>query len=180
MSAAVQLSASARAPHWGSWVIAIDLEALYRAEHRRIYLLALRMTRDSGAAEDILQESFVQAWTHRAAFRQECTPATWVHRIAVRCALRHLRGVGRYDRRFVPMGDDDDFVGAVQSAAPDTDIDLERAIASLPPRARMVFLLHQVEDYSTQDVAVQMGIALGTVKAQLHRARHLLMEYLER
>jgi RNA polymerase sigma-70 factor, ECF subfamily len=180
MSATIQPCDWPRASHSGCWVSDIDLEALYRAEHRRIYMLALRMTRNAAAAEDILQESFVQAWTNRAMFRHECAPATWIHRIAVRCALRHIRGVGRYDRRFVPIGDHDDFIGAVQSAAPTTDIDLERAIASLPPRARMVFLLRQVEDYSTQDVAMHMGIALGTVKTQLHRARRLLMEYLTR
>jgi len=180
MSTVPQRCASLGPPHICARLGAIDLEAIYRTHSRRLYLLALRMTGDVAAAEDVLQEAFVQAWMHRDTFRSASTLTTWVHRIAVRCALRYLRDVSRHDRRFARIDGTDALTVAVRSVVPETDIDLERAIAKLPPRARLAFLLHQVEAYSLQEVAVQMGTALGTVKAQLHRARRLLMEDLTR
>ncbi len=153
-------------------------EELYRAHHRRVYALALRMTGSASLAEEVTQEAFVQAWEALPSFRGESAFGTWLHGIAVRVVLRH----GRTERRRKSRVEADEtaLAGATVGPAPETSLGLEKAVAALPSGARRVLVLHDVLGYRHEEVARLLGIAVGTVKAQLHRARKLVMEALER
>ena len=150
-------------------------EELYRLHHRRVYALALRMARDTSRAEEMTQEAFVRAWQALSSFRSESAFGTWLHSLAVRVILRQMRSDQRWEERRDMAG----YLSEVRRAMPETSLDLERAIASLPDRARTVLLLHDVEGYRYEEIAQRLGVALGTVKAQLHRARKLATEALE-
>ena len=150
-------------------------EALYRRHHRRVHGVIARLVGQAGArAEDLTQEAFVRAWQALPSFRFESAVSTWLHRLAVNTALMELRA-----RRSRPLADDDE--DAMESlSTPDTaghavlGRDLERAVATLPPRARAVLVLHDVEGWKHEEIAEELGMAVGSSKAQLHRARGLL------
>lgn len=151
-------------------------ERFYRRHAGRVHGVIVRLVGGSGArAEDLTQEAFVRAWQALPRFRFESAVTTWLHRLAVNTALMELRS-----RRSGPRFDDDD---AALDAVPVADsaghatmqgMDLERAVATLPPRARAVLVLHDVEGWKHEEIAVELGMAIGSSKAQLHRARKLL------
>lgn len=150
-------------------------EQLYRRHHRRVHGVILRLVGQAGAlAEDLTQEAFVRAWQALPSFRFESAVSTWLHRLAVNTALMELRA-----RRSRPQADDDE--DALEAlSTPDTagravlGRDLERAVATLPPRARAVLVLYDVEGWKHEEIAEELGMAVGSSKAQLHRARGLL------
>jgi RNA polymerase sigma factor (sigma-70 family) len=150
-------------------------EQLYHRHHRRVHGVIVRLVGMASArAEDLTQEAFVRAWQALPSFRHESAVSTWLHRLAVNTALMELRS-----RRSRPLQDDDEETFE-QLSSPDTagnavlGRDLERAVASLPPRARAVLVLHDVEGWKHEEIATQLGMAVGSSKAQLHRARGLL------
>ncbi|MDR0183029.1 RNA polymerase sigma factor [Lysobacter arvi] len=158
-------------------------EALYRKHAGRVHGVIARLVGAHGArAEDLTQEAFVRAWQALPAFRFESAFSTWLHRLAVNTALMDLRS-----RRSRPQdeGDSDeevfDLIGSADSAGHTTalSMDLERAVASLPPRARAVLVLYDVEGWKHEEIAAELGMAVGSSKAQLHRARNLLRDRLE-
>jgi RNA polymerase sigma-70 factor, ECF subfamily len=155
---------------------------LYREHVGRIYALCLRLTGDAAAAEERTQDAFIRAWERLRTFRGESAFATWLHRLAVNVVLMERRGSGRRERRVAPASDDPVYERAATppAAPPGERLDLERAIAALPQGAREVFVLFDVEGYSHEEIARMCGIAVGTSKAQLFRARRLLREMLER
>lgn len=152
-------------------------EQLYRRHHARMHGVIARLVGQAGArAEDLVQEAFVRAWQALPAFRFESAVSTWLHRLAVNTALMELRS-----RRGRPgMDDDEDALESLPTADTAGNAmlgrDLERAVASLPPRARAVLVLHDVEGWKHEEIAAELGMAVGSSKAQLHRARHLLRE----
>ena len=152
-------------------------EQLYRRHHARVHGVIARLVGQAGArAEDLVQEAFVRAWQALPAFRFESAVSTWLHRLAVNTALMELRS-----RRGRPgMDDDEDALELVPIADTAGNAmlgrDLERAVATLPPRARAVLVLHDVEGWKHEEIAAELGMAVGSSKAQLHRARHLLRE----
>ena len=152
-------------------------EQLYRRHHARMHGVIARLVGQAGArAEDLVQEAFVRAWQALPAFRFESAVSTWLHRLAVNTALMELRS-----RRGRPgMDDDEDALDSVPTADTAGNAmlgrDLERAVATLPPRARAVLVLHDVEGWKHEEIAAELGMAVGSSKAQLHRARHLLRE----
>ena len=151
-------------------------EALYRRHVGRVHGAIRRLVGGHGSrAEDLTQEAFVRAWQALPAFRFESAFATWLHRLAVNTALMELRS-----RRSRPFEDGDDEAVA-QLGSPDSaghltalSLDLERAVATLPPRARAVLVLYDVEGWKHEEIAAELGMAVGSSKAQLHRARGLL------
>jgi RNA polymerase sigma-70 factor, ECF subfamily len=152
-------------------------EALYRHHVGRIHALCLRMTGSRPAAEDCVQETFVQAWQNLDRFEARSAFGTWLHRIAVNCVLGLQRAESRRPSGHLQAVDDgrSDPWGADAGARdPQLDLELERAITSLPEGARNVLVLHSLAGYSHEEVAAMLGIAVGTCKAQLHRARSLL------
>jgi len=156
---------------------------LYREHAGRVYALCLRLTGDGRDAEERTQDVFVRLWDKLSSFRGESAFSSWLHRLAVNVVLNERRTTGRRERRVMPTEDPDSVVGA-QHAAPlhgsSLSIDLERAIAELPDGAREVFVLYDIEGYAHGEIAQLVGIAEGTSKAQLFRARRLLREKLER
>ena len=154
-------------------------ERLYREHVDRVFSLCLRMTGDRAAAEELTQDVFVRAWEKLALFRGESAFSTWLHRLAVNVVLTARKTAGR--RGAHDGGDDETIAGlAARPHAPGDRMDLEGAIAGLPPGARRVFVLHDVEGYKHEEIADFLGITAGGSKAQLHRARMLLREALQR
>jgi RNA polymerase sigma-70 factor, ECF subfamily len=145
-------------------------ERLYRRHVGMVHGLCLRLANGRDHAEDATQETFVAAWRALARFEGRSRFSTWLHRIAVNTTLGGRRLAD------LPLAPDqamqEDLVGASVSSEP--PIDLERAIGALPPGARHVLVLVGIYGYSHEEVAEWLGIAVGTSKAQLHRARDLL------
>jgi len=160
-------------------------ERVYRAHVDRVYSVCVRMTADRAMAEELTQDTFVRAWEKLSLFRGESSFATWVHRLAVNVVLNARKADSRL-RRHVPVSTDEreDDTGAEAPApiafAPGEWMDIEQAIARLPAGARRVFVLHDVEGYRHEEIGEMLGITAGGSKAQLHRARMLLREALNR
>lgn len=183
MTAAFQTS-EASTEQQGEWVSQAAkgdrsaFEKLYRSHARRVFSVIWRLVGGNEArAEELTQEAFVKAWQALPGFRGDSAFSTWLHRLAVNTALMDLRANAKSDRQEVSD------VELEQFSAPATSrtnrIDLEQAVQSLPPRARAVLLLYDVEGWTHQEIAGELGMAVGSSKAQLHRARGLLRERLE-
>jgi RNA polymerase sigma-70 factor (ECF subfamily) len=153
-------------------------EALYRTHAGAIFALCRRMTGDDVRARELVQDAFVRAWERLTTFRGQSSLATWLHRLATNIALEHLRSTTRDTLRLI--GGDDDVYGARSFAGQlEARIDLETAVARLPAGARVVFVLHEIEGYSHEEIAQMTGIAAGTARVQLWRARRALMRLLD-
>ena len=151
-------------------------EQLYRMHIDKVYGLCLRMTGNVAEAEDCAQEAFIQAWNKLSKFRGDSAFSTWLHRIAVNSVLGRMRKSKREQDRIQ--------VAAEISPGPATIgdggnlNDLSDAVNRLPEGARHVFVLSGVYGYSHEEASNMLGIAVGTSKAQLHRARRLLSQQL--
>lgn len=154
-------------------------EALYRENADRVYALCLRMSGDGQRAEELVQDAFVRAWEKLGTFRGDARFSTWLHRLTVNLVLQTRRSRGRRRDREVTAPDLEVFGRAAVSAMPGTRVDLERIIAGLPEKAREVLVLRDVQGYKYKEIASMTGVTLGTVKAQIHRARALVQEALE-
>jgi RNA polymerase sigma-70 factor, ECF subfamily len=146
-------------------------EALYRQFAPRIYGLCLRLTGQREAAEDCTQESFVSAWRSLAQFEKRSRFSTWLQRIAIHTVQSRRRGLRFLHEVGEPAAGLPDMADPGGGAPP---LDLERAIAALPEGARHVLVLVGIYGYSHAEAANSLGVAEGTCKAQLHRARGLL------
>jgi RNA polymerase sigma-70 factor (ECF subfamily) len=157
----------------------VAFEGLYRLHLGRVYAICLRVTADPVQAEILTQDAFVRAWEKLGSYRGRGTFWGWLRRLAMNVVLDDRRSGAR--RRRWLQGEELKESEAV-TPPPETEsaIDLERAIAGLPNGARLVFVLHDVHGYAYKEIAEIAGVALGTVKAQLHRARRLLRETLSR
>ena len=152
-------------------------EALYRANIDRVYGLCLRMTGNVGEAEDCAQEAFIQAWTKLDKFRGDSAFGTWMHRIAVNAVLGRIRKSKREQDRIQVVAD---MATSPASIGDSGELrDLSDAIDRLPEGARHVFVLNAVYGYSHEESSDMLGVAVGTTKAQLHRARRLLAQQLK-
>lgn len=159
-------------------------ERLYRQHVNRVFSLCARMVADRARAEELTQDVFVRAWEKLHLFRGESSFTTWLHRLAVNVVLNARKAEGRQRAKLAETDEDDGMdalAGTVGSPlAPGDLLDLEQAIAALPPGARRVFVLHDVEGYKHEEIAELLGVTTGATKAQLHRARLLLREALNR
>jgi RNA polymerase sigma-70 factor (ECF subfamily) len=161
-------------------------EFLYQMHKRRVYSLCLRMTGNTAEAEDLAQEAFLQLFRKIATFRGESAFSTWLHRLSVNVVLMHLR------RKGLPEVSLEETMQPVQDDGPKRDIgerdknlmgsidrvNLERAIESLPPGYRTIFVLHDMEGYEHNEIASMMGCSIGNSKSQLHKARMKLRDLL--
>jgi RNA polymerase sigma-70 factor (ECF subfamily) len=160
---------------------ATAFEQLYRANVRRIYALCYRLAGDGALAEELAQDVFVKAWQKLGSFRGESAFSSWLYPIAVNVALSERRSRRRRTARITSTDDLTPFEKPGRPApGPEAGFDLERALALLPEGARAVFVLHDVEGYRHEEIGRLTGVATGTSKAQLHRARRLLREALGR
>lgn len=159
-------------------------ERLYRKHVGRVYSLCARMVSDRARAEELTQDVFVRAWEKLKLFRGDSSFGTWLHRLAVNVVLNDRKTEGRRRTRFEEEDEEsgmDKFAGVVGMPLPPGDLlDLEQAIGMLPPGARRVFTLHDVEGYKHEEIAEMLGVTSGATKAQLHRARMLLRQALNR
>jgi len=152
-------------------------ERLYREHAGRVYGLCLRMTRDVQLAEDCTQETFINAWRALPRFETRSSLSTWLHRIAVNVSLAKRRKASPVG----PSLDDEEGAGDALEWTLETPVevrDIEAAIDALPDGARDALVLHALYGYSHGEAAQMLGVAEGTCKAQLHRARKLLRERL--
>jgi RNA polymerase sigma-70 factor (ECF subfamily) len=159
-------------------------ERLYRGHVNRVYSLCARMVTDRARAEELTQDVFVRAWDKLHLFRGESSFSTWLHRMAVNVVLNARKSDGRMRSKF---DENDEELGLDSLPAKSSSmigagemLDIEAAIAKLPPGARKVFVLHDVEGFKHEEIAEQLGVTTGATKAQLHRARLLLRQSLSR
>lgn len=159
----------------------LAFERLYRAHVDRVFSLCARMVADRTRAEELTQDVFVRAWEKLHLFRGESSFGTWIHRLAVNVVLNARKTEGRR-RAWVDEDEDGETIERTPGLPhqPGDRMDLEAAIAKLPPGARRVFTLYDIEGYSHEEIAETLGVTTGATKAQLHRARMLLREALTR
>jgi len=155
-------------------------EEVYRRTADRVYALCLRMCADGEEAAELMQDAYVRAWERLESFRGDSRFTTWLHRLTVNVVLQSRRKKGRRRAREVTDVDLERYGRTAVAAMPGTRVDLERAIAALPEKARAVLVLRDVQGYRYDEIADMTGVSLGTVKAQIHRARKLVQEALER
>jgi len=165
---------------------ALAFETLYNLHKRRVYSLCLRMTANTAEAEDLTQEAFLQLFRKIGTFRGESAFSTWLHRMAVNVVLMRLRKKGL---PVIPLDDpseSEEETARKEPGAPDIALagsvdrlELQRAVESLPPGYRTIFVLHDVEGYEHNEIAGLVGCSIGNSKSQLHKARMKLRELLK-
>ena len=151
-------------------------EALYRHHVGKVYGLCLRMTANRATAEDCTQEAFIRAWRSLPAFESRSAFGTWLHRIAVNAVL--AQGRRRSERLGTSGSAEGEAVALPDPSASDagTVLDLEAGLRQLPAGARQALVLVGLYGYSHEEAAELLGVAVGTCKSQVHRARQLLGE----
>jgi RNA polymerase sigma-70 factor (ECF subfamily) len=149
-------------------------EALYRRHVGRVHGLCLRLCGNQARAEELTQECFVRAWRKINSFRGDSAFGTWLYRLSTNLVLSDLRRHRHWEQSL------DELPEEVDHHEPDAPLerDLERAIARLPDGARAVLVLHDIEGYSHPEISAMTGIAVGTSKTHLHRARRALRGWL--
>ena len=153
---------------------------LYEKHHKSIYALCWRMLADKDSAEDVCQEVFVVLWQKINNFRGESKFSTWLHSVATNVVLGHLRKNKNWLQRVFSIEEQGQNVveASVRLTDDSTLMMLDRHIARLPERARLVFVLFAVEGYRHEEIAKMLKMAVGSSKSQYHRARNLLKESL--
>lgn len=152
--------------------------ALYDAHVDRIYRLAFRLAGSDDLAQDFTQDTFIRAFERLSDFRGDSAFGTWLHSIAVSVSLNGMRKVKRFRGRETVLDEALDHKAGTRRAEPDLKVRLTQAIDALPPGYRTVFLMHDVEGYTHEEIAHALGLQPGTSKAQLSRARAKLREAL--
>lgn len=152
-------------------------EWLYRSYVRQVYGTCLRLTDRAQDAEDFTQRVFVRAWRRLESFRGDSPLGPWLRSIAVRLMIDERRSRWREDLATVEH--DREFEDPAPRRVSDAVIDLERALRTLPPGARRVLVLHDIEGLTHREIAGRLGVSVGTTKTQLFRARRALKERLQ-
>jgi RNA polymerase sigma-70 factor (ECF subfamily) len=151
-------------------------ERVYRRHAARVHTLCCRMLAPE-EADDLTQDVFIRAWQKLALFRGDSAFGTWLYRLAVNLILARRQTFAARRGRF-DGGDPDVIPLPARTARPDLRVDVDAAIGTLPPGAREVFVLHDVEGYTHEEIAGLLNVTAGTSKSQLHRARMNLRQYL--
>ncbi|MFI5239301.1 MAG: RNA polymerase sigma factor [Gemmatimonadales bacterium] len=153
-------------------------ERLYRANVNHVYAVCVKMCGDRSRAEELAQDAFVRVWERLPQFRGDSAFSTWLHRLTVNVVLEAQRTERRNRARAASDDEIDAEPPVTRREYHAEKMDLANAIAALPPGARAVFALHDVEGYKHEEIAEMLDITSGGSKAQLHRARRLLREAL--
>src|ERR1041384_6718414 len=161
---------------------AAAFEQLYQQHYRRVFSLCVRMLGSGAQAEDMTQEVFLQVFRKIGSFRGDSAFTTWLHRLTVNQVLMHFRKRGV---KLEHTSEEGDFTNVVETPLQSTRrismvdrLDLDKAIAELPPGYRTVFILHDVEGYEHEEISGLLNVSIGTSKSQLHKARMRLRELL--
>lgn len=152
--------------------------ALYDAHVDRIYRLAFRFAGSDELARDFTQDAFIRAFSRLNDFRGDSKFSTWLHTIAVSVILNGMRKVKTQRAREGPLDDAMTISTTRREAEPDLKLRMATAIAELPEGYRTVFLLHDAEGFTHEEIGTLLGIQAGTSKAQLSRARAKLRDSL--
>ncbi len=152
--------------------------ALYDAHVDRVYRLAYRLAGDDELAREFTQDTFVRAFERLGTFRGDAKLSTWLHAITTTVVLNGLRKMQRFRRRETDLDDAAGVPGGPRAAEPDLKRRLAAAIDALPHGYRTVFVMHDVEGYTHEEIGAALGVETGTSKAQLSRARARLRESL--
>jgi RNA polymerase sigma-70 factor (ECF subfamily) len=152
--------------------------ALYDAHVDRVFRLVYRMAGDMDKAQDYTQETFIRAFSRLQTFRGDSALSTWLGSIAISVTLNGLRKVRRRNERELGLDEVVPVGHMVREAEPDLKVRLTQAIDNLPEGYRVVFVMHDVEGYTHEEIATSLGVHPGTSKAQLFRARARLREAL--
>ena len=152
--------------------------ALYDAHVDRVYRLAYRLAGDDALAQDFTQETFIRAFAKLDTFRGDSALSTWLHTITTTVVLNGLRKVKRFHTREADLEMADGVGGGRREAEPDLKVRLQQAIDALPQGYRTVFVMHDIEGFTHEEIGVALGVETGTSKAQLSRARAKLRESL--
>jgi RNA polymerase sigma-70 factor, ECF subfamily len=153
---------------------------IYKIHVGRVFGICLRIVGNHSRAEEVTQQVFVRMWMKLQLFRGESSFGSWLHRLALNVALNELKASASAKLQGSPLDDLSYEPGFKESCSRETQMDLENAIAELPTGARVVFVLHEIEGLNHRDISDKLGLANGTSKAQLSRARKLLREALKR
>ena len=148
------------------------IRLLYDRHSSQVYAVARRLTGDDALAEDCAQEAWMRALRGLPSYRGDAAFSTWLHRIAINSALGVRRQVWQRQERESPLQETIPSSGPHE--APVLRLRLERALKALPQGMRQVLILHDVEGWKHEEIAEELGMAVGSSKAQLHRARGLL------
>jgi len=154
----------------------VAFEEIYRIHMGRVYAICLRILADRSRADEVAQQIFFRAWIKLSSFRGESSFASWLYRLSINMILGELNSSKRESSHVL---DDDSIISSSRmETAQNLKLDLEKAISFLPKQARAVFVLHDIEGWKHEEIAGTMGLAVGTCKAQLSRARRILREVL--
>lgn len=150
---------------------------LYQQYIGRVYALCYRMTGEKNMAEDAAQEVFIQLWRKIANYDGNSQFSTWLHSVTANVTISYMRKQRGWFQRMLNI----ELSGGSEPVAPQQqdNEDLEKHIRALPERARLVFVLHAVEGYRHEEIAKMLNMAVGSSKAQLHRAKELLKHAME-
>lgn len=149
---------------------------LYQLHVGRVYALCLKLTGRDSLAEEATQEVFVQVWKKLGNYRGESLFTTWLHRVASNVTISYLRSQKSFWKQMFNIEEE---AGMQLVAESDThSVPFEQYVSRLPERARVVFVLHAIEGYRHDEIASMMNIATGSSKAQFHRAKLLLKEWM--
>lgn len=152
-------------------------KALYDAHLSRVYGLCFRLCADKSMAEDATQEVFIQLWQKISTFNGQSKFSTWLHSVAANITISYIRKQKGWWQRMMNIEDSNLTEQASLGSLHDTE--LEKWILQLPERARLVFVLHAIEGYRHKQIAEMLKIAVGSSKAQFHRARHMIEEWMD-
>jgi RNA polymerase sigma-70 factor (ECF subfamily) len=149
---------------------------LYELHHKRVYALCLKLCADKSQAEDACQEVFIQLWDKLANYKGDSKFSTWLHSVTSNVTISYIRKQRGWWQKMFSFEETE---AANLSTEMNTDnTNIEHYIAKLPERARWVFVLHSVEGYRHEEISEMLGMAVGSSKAQLHRAKKLLQEWM--
>ena len=158
----------------------VAFEALYRRHSSRVHAICLRLTGDRHGAEEAVQDVFVRLWERLGSFRGESAFSSWLHRLAINTVLQTMRSTRRREARVMTSDDAELEDAPIRTLAVEERIDLEDAIARLPQQVRTVVVLHDIEGFTHEEIALMMSVPPGTIRSQLSRARKTLLQWLQR
>ena len=149
-------------------------KALYNLHINKVYSLAYRLTGDHGLAEDATQEVFIQLWQKLTQFSGESKFSTWLYRVTSNITISYMRKQTSWLQRVFSQ----EVVTVTEPSSVDASVSLDDLIVRLPKQARIVFVLHGIEGLRHEEIANELNIAVGSSKAQFHRAKTLLQEWM--
>ncbi|MBF7074141.1 RNA polymerase sigma factor [Glaciecola sp. MH2013] len=149
---------------------------IYNMHLPMVYGLCLRLCADKAMAEDAAQEVFIQLWRKISNFDGNSKFSTWLHSVTTNVTISYIRKQRGWWQKMMNIDSSDADQFSADASIAETD--LEKYIYRLPERARWVFVLHAIEGYRHEEIASTLGMAVGSSKAQFHRAKKLIQEWI--